>query len=205
MKKERILECTFGELAVYGIKYVSVDSIAAKLHISKKTIYDLFESKENLLLSALKHKIGKIIERISHSTDEQSNVLCGMIGNAVYLFKFLTSLSPVFMEEVELIPAIKEYIYSVKHTLLENGRKRFAEGIADGYLRSDADFDIVGRLLESQIMAMGKGNEKYTTEQICFNSLVIILRGVCTEKGAGLLDEAVEKERGMKKSWYVGN
>ncbi len=193
MKRERILECTFSELAAHGIKRAGVDSIAAKMHISKKTIYDLFENKENLLLSALKYKVGKVIEGISTPADGNgTNVLCGMIENSMRLFKFLHSVSPVLLEDIEYFPAVKEYAESVKQTILENGKKRFAEGIRAGYLIEEADFDIVGRLLESQIMIMGREiGDKYTLDQICYKSLIVILRGVCTEKGIAVLNDII--------------
>ena len=74
MKTKRILECTFNELAECGFKRVSVDNIAAKMHVSKKTIYDMFENKEKLLLSAVEYKIGKIIEGFSPSLEKGDNV-----------------------------------------------------------------------------------------------------------------------------------
>ncbi len=63
MKNGHILEYIFNGVAERGIRYADVDNIAAKLHMLKKTIYDLFENKEKLVLESLKYKIGKIIER----------------------------------------------------------------------------------------------------------------------------------------------
>ena len=109
MKSRHILECTFNEIAVRGIRHASVDSIAARMHISKKTIYDLFENKEKLLLSSLKYKIGKIIEDISVFSQKNDNVLCSIIDNTVYLFKFFNSVTPLLYEEIALFPSIERY------------------------------------------------------------------------------------------------
>ncbi len=189
------MECTFNEIAVRGIRHASVDSIAARMHISKKTIYDLFENKEKLLLSSLKYKIGKIIDGISDSSIDDKNVLCSIIFNAVLLFKFFNSVTPILYQEIDLFPSIAEYAESAKVVLLELGRKRIEEGKKRGYFREDADFSIVGRLFESQVLAMSKDNgEKYTSVQICFYSLIIILRGICTDKGLRLMEETVNEE-----------
>ncbi len=189
------MECTFNEIAVRGIRHASVDSIAARMHISKKTIYDLFENKENLLLSSLKYKIGKIIDGISDSSIDDKNVLCSIIFNAVLLFKFFNSVTPILYQEIGLFPSIAEYAESAKVVLLELGRKRIEEGKKRGYFREDADFSIVGRLFELQVLAMSKDNgEKYTPVQICFYSLIIILRGICTDKGLRLMEETVNEE-----------
>jgi len=42
---------------------------------------------------------------------------------------------------------------------------------------------------------MSKDNgEKYTSVQICFYSLMIILRGICTDKGLKMIEETVNEE-----------
>ncbi len=190
MKNGRILEYTFNEVAEHGIRHANVDNIAAKLHMSKKTIYDLFENKEKLILESLKYKIGKIIERFSNPSDKGENLLAAIIRNAVHLFKLVNSMTPVFKQEVSAYPLISGYIEQVKQTLLVAGRSRFEQGIEEGCLRSEADFDIVGRMLKLQVIALYEGNSgKYTPVEICFNSLMIILRGVCTDKGQKMLEQ----------------
>lgn len=192
MKTERILDCTFNELAVCGMKHASVDNIAAKMHVSKKTIYDLFENKEKLLLTSIKYKIGKIIEGFSPSLEKGNNELGMMIYNAVHLYKFFNSLNPLFWRESGVFPSVGQYLDEMKEQLLRLGKERFEKGKNNGLLRKDANFAIVGRLLESQVMAMKEEMGSVQSEvSICFNSLVIILRGVCTNKGFELLDDMV--------------
>jgi AcrR family transcriptional regulator len=192
MKTKRILECTFNELATCGFKHVSVDNIAAKMHISKKTIYDMFENKEKLLLYSIKHKIGKIIEGFSPSLEMGNNVLGTIIYNAVHLYKFFNSLSPQFWQEKGAYPLVEEYLNEFKEQLLQLGRKRFDQVKGEGYLRSDADFAIIGRLLESQVMVMKEEvGCRQSDLSICFSCLVIIFRGVCTDRGIELLDNMV--------------
>ena len=58
MKREHILDFVYNEFTSLGIKGVSVDDIASRLHVSKKTLYDMFCNKEKLLLSAVEHKFG---------------------------------------------------------------------------------------------------------------------------------------------------
>lgn len=49
MLRERIVQEAISSFARYGIKRVSMDSIAHTLCISKKTVYDHFCSKQELL------------------------------------------------------------------------------------------------------------------------------------------------------------
>ncbi len=194
MKRERILECAFDEMAVRGIKHASIDNIALRMHISKKTIYDLFENKEKLLLSALKCKIGKIIAGFSDPLSDGRNVLSSIICNALHLFKFVYSVTPSFYKEIELFSSIKGYVDSVKVVMMESGKKRVEEGKEMGYFREDADFSIVGKLFELQMISMLEDDkQKYTPLQICFYSFMIIIRGICTEQGLKFIEENIDE------------
>lgn len=51
--KERIIEKAGDLFQQYGVKNVSMDEIASSLGISKRTIYENFKDKEDILLSVL--------------------------------------------------------------------------------------------------------------------------------------------------------
>lgn len=59
--KQSIMEATIQEFNDKGIKF-TMDDIAKKLHISKKTIYTLFENKEALFLSTVNYGFDQIKE-----------------------------------------------------------------------------------------------------------------------------------------------
>lgn len=195
MKKERILDYVFNEFATYGIKRVSVDDIAQKMHISKKTIYDLFINKEELLLAAVEYKFGKILDTIAKIPQKEENVLYLMVQGAVMEFNFFNTISPVFYKDINSYPRLMAYFEQVKMYIQERGQKLFLRGIKDGYIREDSDYKIVGRLLKSQVLSSmrDEGEEKYTPTQICFYSMITILRGTCTEKGVAVLEEIKRK------------
>lgn len=194
MKREHILEFVYNEFTSLGIKGVSVDDIAAKLHISKKTLYEMFCNKEKLLLSSLEYKFGKIVAAFEAPANDDT-VLCLIIRSSVSLFKVLNRICDQFYEDVKAYPEVIDYVGGIKEMLYEKGRQRFLQGIEEGYLREDTDFEIVGSLLHMQITQMKELKPgRYSAAHICYRSLLIILRGVCTEKGRVLLDEIHGKE-----------
>jgi len=68
--RERILQHARGEFLAHGFSKVTVDEIASELGISKKTLYALYPSKEELLrasLHAMMQSAGQDLERISAS------------------------------------------------------------------------------------------------------------------------------------------
>ena len=60
--KNRIVECSLKMFLEKGIKSITMDMIAAELAISKRTIYEYFENKEQLVLSCLELFGNKIKE-----------------------------------------------------------------------------------------------------------------------------------------------
>lgn len=62
--QERILEFAFHAFAQKGYKALALDEIAKELHISKKTIYKFFSSKEDLLGASLNHGLHRFESRL---------------------------------------------------------------------------------------------------------------------------------------------
>lgn len=54
--KERIIRKASELFCQYGIRSVSMDELASSLNISKRTIYETFKDKEEILLSVLSAK-----------------------------------------------------------------------------------------------------------------------------------------------------
>ena len=52
--QEHILAAAMEEFRRRGVRAVKMDDIAGKLAISKRTLYEIYENKETLLLEALK-------------------------------------------------------------------------------------------------------------------------------------------------------
>ena len=52
--KDRILKTAMQEFLTNGIKQVKMDDIARKLGISKRTLYEIYGNKEELLFEGIK-------------------------------------------------------------------------------------------------------------------------------------------------------
>lgn len=52
--KGRILQSAMHEFRTNGIKQVKMDDIARKLGISKRTLYEIYGNKEDLLMEGIK-------------------------------------------------------------------------------------------------------------------------------------------------------
>lgn len=190
MKREQILESAYNDYTTYGIKRVCMDEIVQNLKISKKTLYEFFDNKEELVCEAVKYKLERELKKFDAVRDSRQDILRNLILRGVSCFKFFNGISPSFYNDVKFYPRLEAYFAQVKDELNSAGKEMISIGIKEGYLSPEANYDIFSQLLRSQILTKQKEwSEKYTPAQICFISLVTIFRGVATEKGRKELAE----------------
>ena len=60
MKEEQIIEAARDLFSTYGYKRVSMDEIAKRANVTKKTVYSYFKSKEELLKYCINDEIKKM-------------------------------------------------------------------------------------------------------------------------------------------------
>lgn len=99
--KIRILDVSQELMLQFGYRKVSLDEIAAKLKMSKKTIYKYFNSKEDIakaLISRLKKHIQANQQRIKK---ENKNPLLVMSKTVLYLRQELDAWFSPFLSDIE--------------------------------------------------------------------------------------------------------
>lgn len=69
--KERIIEATIAEFNDKGLKF-TMNDVAKRLEISKKTIYTVFDDKENLILETIDYGFAKIKESEQQIVEDDS-------------------------------------------------------------------------------------------------------------------------------------
>ena len=62
--KSRIIDYAMGEFYKRGVRAVKMDEISQGLHVSKRTVYEIFGDKEELLLAGLKIKSLEMREKL---------------------------------------------------------------------------------------------------------------------------------------------
>ena len=71
--REMILESASKLFARFGLKKTAVDEIARKARLAKGTIYNYFESKDELIRSVFRREEEKLLRRIKKMVSEESD------------------------------------------------------------------------------------------------------------------------------------
>lgn len=99
--KQEILNTTRSLFMRYGIKSVTMDDIARELGISKKTLYQSFENKQELIEKTFEEHIKDEINLIEEVKSSAHDSIDEILKIARYVIQMLRKTSPTVMYDLE--------------------------------------------------------------------------------------------------------
>ncbi len=192
--KERITEEAAIMFRKYGIKSVTMDMIASQLGISKRTIYEVFNDKDELLAGVLKSMAVRQKELIGRVLGESENVIEAIFKLLKVMGDHLQGMSPAFRLDME------KYFNSVRKKTEEtdaplyfrHNEEMLCRGIMEGVFREDLNIDMTNKCL-FEVMRLSHKEDVFHSEDIdkrfVFRDFYInYLRGISTPKGLELIN-----------------
>lgn len=148
----------------HGVKGITMSKLARDLNLSKTTIYNHFQSKEELLEAALDYKLSVIseyetvLENITLPFTERYRK--GMLFFCVQLYDVSSSL----MEEIKEYPHLWGKVERFRLTTFINLKSYYEVGIEIGVFKPDVNPTLLS-LDDQQFLDM-LGNEKFREQGI---------------------------------------
>lgn len=188
-RREQILESAFNAFTSKGIKVVKMEDIAGSLKISKKTLYEFFSGKKELLVASMEYKFPKLLEKNSKIVRCMPNPLTAMVFCAVENIRFMSSFSESFVDEVRAVPELKDFGGNVKNEMDSLMNTMLSQCVREGYLKEEDSKRLVSVFMDNLRNFKELRNQDVFPSQLCFNIVITILGGLCTQKGKKVLDE----------------
>ena len=195
--RDRIIQQA-GELFVnHGIKRISMDEIASKLGISKRTIYQNFIDKEDLLLQYIQHLESLQIEYVKDLSKNEQTV--------VHVFlRTIEMHKEIGFFNIRFIDDVKKYYPKAKKEMIDQQKrgiisiKQFLEeGIDQGVIRKDLNIEVVSYLLQDNnrtfIDASRLTNKTFSNWDLFFTSMINFIRGISSADGIEIVDAFLTK------------
>ena len=193
--KSRIIDYAMGEFYKRGVRAVKMDEISQGLHVSKRTVYEIFGDKEELLLAGLKIKSLEMREKLETYSCNVAHNVVDIIGYFYKLQMEVNSMVGVaFYEEIHRMPRVIEF-FKQEHDREFADRVKFLKaGVEERLFRQDIDYSLTMELLSASMSEIMRNQiyKKYSMQQIFDNFFLVIIRGFCTERGAALLNKVIE-------------
>ena len=189
-QREHVLDYAFNEFIQKGLKAVKMNDIAFALSMSKRTLYEMFEDKEGLLIECMKlnHKRGR--EEFEKLRKESSNSLETFTKFYRKQLQDLRRVNPAFLSDIQKYEKVMAYLEESSREKNEFALRFTQECVENGLFRNDVNFelalstfDIVARAMLSNEFYM-----QYGFENIIHTINLTFVRGLCTLKGLEIID-----------------
>jgi len=192
---ERIIEGGEELFLTAGIKSVTMDDIARHLGMSKKTIYQFFKDKNELVIALVKKKLREDEAQMSEIIGKSGNVIEEMINMMKCSEEIFSRINPIVVHDMQKYhpDAWKQFQNFKADVLIHTLEELLTKGIKQGYIRPDIDVKILARMRVSQV-EMGFNASifpvaEFSTWKVQYQFLEHFNYGVCTLKGYKLLNQ----------------
>lgn len=192
----RVIDYATHEFFSKGLKTVTMDDIAKGLQMSKRTLYQLFSDKEQLIIACMEVLSEQEHKLVLHFIKADYNVLEIFLRVVEWRMQRMEHISLQYILDVARYKPIREYMQQAHDKALLRSEEIFKIGIQQGLFRDDVNIHLLMKCLFAS-------NEQFTNSLLeefklrdCFINIGIFhLRGCCTPKGIELIDKFLDNYR----------
>jgi len=195
--QEKINETADRLFHKYGIRSVSMDDIARELSISKKTIYQYFKDKEEIVILGVKTHIEREKKEFGEILSSSINALDEMVSFSKCLRKHMGEINPSLLFDLQKFhPAAWDLWLDFKHGFIkETVINVIIRGKKDGLFRQELNEQVLATYrIQTVEMTFDQNifpNEKFDFVELQMALLDHFLRGLLTIKGLNYYEELI--------------
>ncbi|MGZ3899747.1 MAG: TetR/AcrR family transcriptional regulator [Bacteroidia bacterium] len=179
----------------YGIKNITMDEIARHLGMSKKTLYQYFKDKDEMVHSLILEKIEEDKVMFGKTYAESENIVVEAFAIMKNIRDIMGHVNPIlFYELAKFYPKSWAVFHDFKNTFIrENLENSLRKGLEQGLVRKDLDIKIISRMrLENIDMSFSHEvfpPDKFNLTDVHIEMTEHFLYGICTLKGHKLINK----------------
>lgn len=187
----------------FGIKSITMDDIAKHLGMSKKTIYQSVEDKEELLHILMESSLKEDEIRFKEVTKRSANVIEEVFQHMRLMNEVIGKTNPnLFYDLQKYHPNVwKLFTRFKEECILKMVEDSITRGIKEGFVREDVNAKVLAKLRIEEI-EMGFNPhlfppDKFKIVETQTTLIEHFLYGICTLKGHRLINkykEIIEEE-----------
>ena len=199
-QKEELLENISELFLKYGLRSTSMDDIANHLKISKKTLYQLFNNKDDVVEQVLVHRRLARSKQADMEGVQKMNPIEIMNKIKTYMIHDLSRRVPAnYFDIKKYHPAVYQKIMRNDENFTKNFLTDLIKtGINQKYFRSEIDAELQVYLLGKQLSFLREpevfSQIAYPIETVVETIINNFLMAICTEKGI----KEIEKQSNAK-------
>lgn len=187
--RERILLKANDLFKRYGFRRVTMDEIALKTGMSKKTIYQSFANKDEIVDAIVEDHLNKSISLCEENAVKAVNAVHEILLNLYFMQEQMAEMDPSSCEDLEkFFPAVFLKMDQYKNSFMyKKVRLNVERGVREGLYREELNVDVATKLkIESMFIPFNQSAfpvAKYNFSDVNRELLEIFLYGFCTPEG----------------------
>lgn len=197
--KEKLLKGAENLFLKYGVRSITMDDIARHLGISKKTIYQHFEDKDDIVALVLKTHMESQRQQFDEIASKSKNAVEEMVMLSVLLKESMRNVNASLLFELQKYHqrAWNIWLEFKKKDIHQSIIRNLRQGIEEGYFRNDINVDVLGRMrLEMVQMAFDNmvfPRESFNLSEVQAQLFDHFVHGLLTDKGKKLYQKYKEQ------------
>lgn len=201
-EKEKELIQKAGDIFLkYGLKSVTMDDMARKLSISKKTLYKYVNDKADLVKKVMTCFREQDECDMHHICNNAENAIDEVYEVSVKVVEMLTDIHPsIFYDLEKYYPEAWAVVNDHKGEFVRNCiQENLDKGKEEGLYRADLNTDIIAKIYTIRMDEIFKDElfptSEYNRAELYLELFRYHIRGIASPKGIEYLKEKVKKEQ----------
>ncbi|MGB3619243.1 MAG: TetR/AcrR family transcriptional regulator [Catalinimonas sp.] len=177
----------------YGIRAVSMDDLARELSISKRTIYQHFKDKDELILETFLAHRDRDVACLTRFRSQATDAVEEMILISTHLRRMFQEMNPMVLYDLKKYhPRVWDTFDEHRETcLLMSLEANLRRGVSEGVYRDDVDPEILSRLRIEQVQMAFDGRlfptDRFAFAEVQMQFLTHFIHGLVTPRGRELV------------------
>jgi AcrR family transcriptional regulator len=200
VNREEILKNISEVFVRYGIRSSSMDDIARYLKMSKKTLYGMFENKNDVVDKVMQHRRSLkevYLDKLNMATIDPVPYLW-QLNKTFEKFTFQTAPNNIFDLKKYHPDLYRKHFQEVDPKTIRTIHDFFEKGIADGVFRKEINTELQAYLFSSQFLSLADPETMYNPgfdiKEIVATIIENFIRSIATPKGIEQLEKLIQNK-----------
>lgn len=196
--KDKILKGSEELFMKYGVRSISMDDIARHLSVSKKTLYQHFTDKEEIVTQVSQSHLDRNVSQMNGLCGEAENAIDELAKISVFIKQNMEDMNPSLLFDLQKYHP-KAWAAWMEHKnkyIRESVVRNLKQGIEDGHFRAEIKTEIIAAtrmmLIEAAFDELIFPKDKFKLVEVQSEVFDHFVYGICTEKGRKLYQKYKE-------------